>query len=69
MVCPGSKKGPVYDKVYSVMLAGPMQSRLTDFVKAHTVKKDPVQLTFSIKNPAQDVGYYAKNAHAAMSTA
>ena len=45
------------------MSAGPMHSNRMYFVKAYSVKKDPIHLAFSIRNPAKDAGCYAQNAH------
>ncbi len=56
------RMGVPRQNVYDVMAAGPLRSGMMDFVKAYAVDGDPMQLAFSVKNGAKDVGYYAKMA-------
>ncbi len=46
--------------LYDVMAAGPLRSGMMDFIKAYGIDGDPMQLAFSIKNAAKDVGYYQR---------
>ncbi len=56
------RMGVPRQNVYDVMAAGPLRSGMMDFVKAYAIDGDPMQLAFSVKNGAKDVGYYAKMA-------
>lgn len=56
------RMGVPRQNVYDVMAAGPLRSGMMDFVRAYAIDGDPMQLAFSVKNGAKDVGYYAKMA-------
>lgn len=48
--------------VYDVMSAGPLHSGMMDFVAAYGLDGNPEKLSFSVRNAAKDVGYYASMA-------
>ncbi len=54
--------GIARQKLFDVMVAGPLGSPFMEFFANYALNGDPSKLAFSIENATKDVGYYAKMA-------